>query len=820
MAAKVPYYHITPCCEQATPSGDFRIPGATLVANGVYVYNGISFQDPATGMWFYSGFCYTIQYIDSDFTLYPNAFNFADISPAAGNACSSSDCAACTIAPIPEAYEVYHCCDAANITYVNIDTTACTIVGSVWIYGGPGFITSTGFQFNTGACYSVTHIANGVYVPGPDCADFTTLAYDTCQEAEDASFCPACQSGQRYLAFTSCCTDITILFKGGGVAMSYYGVREYLGPLVDGLENSCYSINVGTVGDLVVPDIPAYNLLPDPPVYIEGVTFSTLSSIYTNCDLFTNECPDCTVQCYTLYTCDGQSFNTTIDLSVYLNTWIDITEASGFATGPWFVTENNGPCNDAINTFTVKGADADPCDPICYDIQGKGKITYVSYDFTINDYVLITALSPLKICSYIYPQADLSVLITAFGTCIDNGETLECPLLCFILTNCADGTITYNSNSQSLINYIGQVVTINGYDGCWKVELNEADCDCPINATVLTSYVDCVDCLPIIAYKLINCTNPAQVQYTYQDLSAYVGHGVELDCGQCWVVEQIDYAPPSVQVITIAFDFENCVACGRTYYKLEDCAGIEPDAYTYTDLSEYVDLVIKLKDCPTCWKVTETRELLSPASIISLEQKYEDCITCQMDVPCLCSTIRNDQAFSASFDYVDCFGEKLTTAIILPGETSDKICLQRWLKGVEKTNYVKYYGDCTQAGARLSPWACPPPVYHLRTVKPGYNTPACSAEKYERISCKAAQILYRNVLTLRYGISNCCPEEDQNWLIKKELIDLAALYNPAYPCAPNNPCGCGCGSQGSCGSSCGCGQPDDCSCNQPRSCNS
>ena len=77
---------------------------------------------------------------------------------------------------------------------------------------------------------------------------------------------------------------------------------------------------------------------------------------------------------------------------------------------------------------------------------------------------------------------------------------------------------------------------------------------------------------------------------------------------------------------------------------------------------------------------------------------------------------------------------------------------------------------------------------------------------YEKISCKSSQALYRNVLNLRYGISNCCPEEDEYWLIKKELIDLAALYDPAYPCAPNNPCGCE--------------QPNDCSCNQPKTCNS
>lgn len=812
--AGIPYYSITSCCDQSTTQGFFTIPGSGSVANGVYVFNGITFLEGSTGMWFYSGFCYTVQYAGTTFGIYPAAFNDVDITTATGNTCESSDCAACGIAILPS-FSVYNCCDANNVINLNIDTTDCSgIVDGVWVYEGNGYSTDSGFQFNRGDCYNFTQIEDGVYENGPPCYEYSFWG-GSCQDNLSGK-CPACDLALQYLTFTSCCTDTVLLFKGIDAA-SYFGVREYLGTLVNGLENSCYSIKIYAVGDSVVPDVTAYNALPDPPVYIEGVTFSVLSSIETYCDLYTAQCPECNPQCYTLYGCDGQSFNTIIDLSGYLNSFITVIDENESKSGPWFVIENNGTCDNAVNTISVDPITPQPCAPICYDVTGTGKILYIGYDLVLN-----TAIAPLKFCSYIYPQVDNTALVKEYGECRFTETGLECPPLCFLLTNCADPTITYNSNSQNLINYIGQTVTINGYDGCYAVIVNSGECSCPINVTVLTSYANCTDCLPIIAYKLINCNTPAQVQYTYQDLSAYVGHGVELDCGQCWVVEQIDYAPPSVQVITIAFDFESCQACARTYYKLTDCSGIQQDVYTYTDLSAYVsgNQAIKLKDCDTCWTVEETRLLGFPPTIVSWESTFVDCQECLVNAPCLCSTIRNDQDIPASFEYVDCFGEQQVTPGILPGETSDKICLQRWLNNAEKTNYVKYYGDCTQAGARLSPWSCPPPVYHLRTVKPGYNTPACSAEKYERISCKAAQLLYRNVLELRYGISNCCPEEDQNWLIKKELIDLAALYNPAYPCVPNDPCGCGCGSQGSCGSGCGCGQPDDCSCNQPRSCNS
>jgi len=63
------------------------------------------------------------------------------------------------------------------------------------------------------------------------------------------------------------------------------------------------------------------------------------------------------------------------------------------------------------------------------------------------------------------------------------------------------------------------------------------------------------------------------------------------------------------------------------------------------------------------------------------------------------------------------------------------------------------------------------------------------------------------VLKARYGISNCCDAPDDKWLIKKELIDLAALVDPNYTCTVST---CGCTTD-----TCGCG----CS-STPKTCNS
>jgi hypothetical protein len=111
------------------------------------------------------------------------------------------------------------------------------------------------------------------------------------------------------------------------------------------------------------------------------------------------------------------------------------------------------------------------------------------------------------------------------------------------------------------------------------------------------------------------------------------------------------------------------------------------------------------------------------------------------------------------------------------------------------TDYFQTFGDC-QNGVCL-----PLTLKNNRTVKPGYNTPGCNPDRYDEITCRFADIMYKIVLEKRYGITNCCPDDDEKWLLKKELIDLQALKDPNYKC-PECPCSC---SSGKSYSTCNCG---------------
>lgn len=800
MAAPVPYYLITSCCSQTVMSGLFRIPGLGTVPNGVYQYTGPTFTESVTGIVFNSNFCYTVIFQGTVSTSYPSAFNSNELTLTASNDCDDPICAPCG-SKFP-AYSIFNCCDTANVISLNIDTDACTPTDGVWVYNGPGYIEPiSGFIFSPGECYNFTELPDGTFEQGPDCTDFNITIYDTCQAAQADGECPACDLALEFLIFTSCCDDTEILFKGPFPTSTYYGVKEYLGLPINGLENVCYSIETGVVGDIQVPNLAAYNLLPDPPVYVEGLTFSNLSALNTNCTLFIDECPSCIKQCYTLYDCDGNHFNTEIDLSTYVNTFITIIQL-GVSSGPWYVLENNsGNCGNAVTGFTVSPTAPTPCDCICYTVVALAKnCVYIDCDGKLqNTGPLLTGV-PIEFCSIVYPFIQGSFgdppYIVGPGVC---GTSACNP--CYQLQDC-DGILPdiYTTKpSLGIYAILGQFVILLEYPGvCWEV-VDTVECDCSIDVTVIQSFASCATCLSAPKYKLTNCDDSTTIVYTSTDLSAYVGQVIiRLDCPGCWYVEEIQNIPSDV-VVTVDASYINCIECARDYYLLTDCSGYKDPIITYTDLSQSVGDVIKIKYCPeTCWSVATTL-LATNAGIVIPEIEYQDCEECLLTFPCVCTTVRNDSTTTKEYRYYDC-ELVVQNFSLIAGETSERFCMRVWSEYYPETDYIETFGNCSETITNI--WECPAIIYPRRSITPGYNTPACTIQKYEKISCRSAEVYYKQVLYGRYGISNCCPDDTDKWLIKKELIDLDALRDPDYECTVVNSC---CPNTPSCGhSSCGC----------------
>jgi hypothetical protein len=788
-----PRYSIVPCCpDLGTPTASFQIPGGP-VPNGVYVYNGPTLP-PDSGVTFQTGYCYTIIDLGTYPPGIPIAPNFSNFSPVVD--CFDGRCIACAIAP-PYAFQVYACCDTETTITLNISGAVLGMDSTVNQYIGTIPFEVNGFIFVPGECYHFTLVGSSQEPDGPTIDNFVQTG-DFC---ETAVGCPTCPPAPQYLRFVSCCDNTTIYLRPDDNSTYLPGVYEYLGTPTVGLENICYSVTLYSVGVAPINNIGDYGALPEAPAFIENVTFNTLSNTNTNCDNYILECPSCTPTCYTLYNCDGIFRNTTVDMSAYVGTFVSISNVDGPMEGTWYVLINTGNCNNAIEDITVDPTVPEPCDCRCFEVTGvTNSLTYIDCEGNF-----IKTTGPAKFCSLVYPFVTGTpgqYQITEGGNCIDG----VCPILCYKLTNCATREIIY-SVLQSLSQYVitNSIVTLSGYEGCWEVDtLGEGEiCDCPVNVIVLQVFPDCPSCLPIIAYKLTSCENPSDIKYTYDDLSQYINQVVKSDCG-CYLVELINYQPPSVTTLIIVTSFDTCLECLRPYYILEDCNGIEDPIYTYTDVSAYFGKIIKIEGCDVCLTVKETDFPINP-SLVTVSDVFEDCPSCAPELPCLCSRITNYSTASKNYEYTDCNDETVTFTL-QANKSSDKLCVQSWQLNHPDTDNLEVFGECI-APVKFN-WICPI-IVPVKKVKPGYSVPSCDIEKYEKITCRSAEIYYKQVMRLRYGISNCCPEDEEKWLIKKELIDLAALIDPDYTCVPVTTC---------CSqpiSSCGCG------CNQPlKTCNS
>ena len=658
-----------------------------------------------------------------------------------------------------------------------------TYTGSTYLIGG--------VLFKAGNCYFIQAAGNSIAFTGPPSTDFTSTGAKACN-LTPLGVCPECSTVQQYLQFDSCCGDDPIYFQipVGGF---YEGLYEYLGAPVSGLKNICYSVTLNEVGVAPILDMMDYSLLPAAPIFTNGVTYSVLSFDNLDCEDYVLECPTCDIPCYTLYNCDGEYFNTTVDLSDYVDPLvpIQIYNAGGVIPGTWYVFLNTGKCNNAVDDISVNDVSPAPCVCRCFTIVTDSGIKgrYIDCDGNLQ-----TIISNTSFCSLVYPLVEIAAgpyEIVEGGDCVDG----ECPILCFELTECTTGEVI-TSQSQGLAQYFisGDVIELTGHPGCWQVTSDEPeDCSCPVDLTVTIVHADCQTCIGIIAYKLTNCENVLDIKYTYDDLSEYVGQTLRTDCG-CYIVELIDFEPTSTSPIVIISSFNNCTECLRQYYQLTDCNRVEPTIYTFTDLSAYVGQVINIKGCDTCWGVNTTDIPINPG-IVTVTNSFELCEDCTPPLPCLCNRMTNYSTEDKDYQYINCNDETVNLKLAA-GETSGKICLKAWLVTYPDTDNLEVFGEC-QTTDTIGVYVCPE-TRPKRKITPGYSVPTCDIDKYEKITCRSSEILYKEVMRLRYGMSNCCPEDDEKWLIKKELIDLAALVDPNYICTPVQTCGCA-------PSSCGCG---------------
>jgi len=242
-------------------------------------------------------------------------------------------------------------------------------------------------------------------------------------------------------------------------------------------------------------------------------------------------------------------------------------------------------------------------------------------------------------------------------------------------------------------------------------------------------------------------------------------------------------------------DSNNCVALAnvtvnillRPCFLITDCNSINPQLpfTTSTDLIDYDGQIVKFCDAipgwaPGCYcaKITKTVNCLVttplPNFIGAILDKYDDCSSCR----------------PYCYELTDC-SNPLNT-ILVSNDFANYVGLVVKLKGCStcwEVSQVVNCGNSVCGDVVEESFAncvdCLPPVLPipkeeliLRSVKPGYNTPGCSPEYTEKINCNFAEAVYDHMAVARYGIDICC-DLDLNILdIKKQELDLRAIFNP------------------------------------------
>ncbi len=838
-------YYISPCCrefgDQGISAQQVNLALSDLeYEDGTYQYTGPETLDiPNTNLTLEPGQCYTItrRQVAPIQTLIE--LNFASTSWQVMNlelGCDDGRCQDCPEEGI--AYLKYEpCCDRFDTIYVQTRTYTGAgmnsapepIVNTAGYTGVFQFVATTQVSqlsaFIPGQCYTGTlHTLGTEVAPAPqDNADYNNLPlapYSTQLSKVGDCERPPCPECRPTVYSLTNCEGITLNTETD--------VSAYIGTYVelDSIPGCWFVQEYSAINDIKDPTV----ISPKPgKIAASDQLINTLPGLQTQPVTVIGSC-DCECKCYEVIGYTGTYSYVDCETGKSLLVFSSGADKFCAATRPNIVGKEGIDYTLIIGEDCVDGECVDKCflltncDPTAYPNQDA---TLDSTLQSLSQYANtgeVVVLSGYEGCWTVTEKTCSCITITIDGTPIE-----------------ALATSTYNDQSVFTFEYNNLIYSI-WFDARWFITLVPGDfsnliastvsvdncpvfgsiddpvnpdpagwrsspsgtiittalcddqCDCPVDVTVIRNYVDCDDCLGITAYKLSNCEKINEVIYTTQDLSAYVGQVVKDDCA-CWTVEQIDYQPPSETTIVDPILFEDCNTCLTTYYQLDDCdtTSSVPIIITSTNLAAYVGRVIQIDGCTGCYTVSLYAPETQPPNSqeVTLTLDFADCTTCGTTVP-KCSTVFNNTTADQTYTFINANGDAEVTDVVKSGHSSLRYCVQRWDDSINPDGIFNFYGDCTvyEDELRVKTGFCVQYFPNNRKVRPGYNTPICSADKYDKITCNAADIMYKKVLELRYGISDCCPEENEKWLIKKELIELQALTDPNYTCDHLSDCSC------------------------------
>jgi hypothetical protein len=281
----------------------------------------------------------------------------------------------------------------------------------------------------------------------------------------------------------------------------------------------------------------------------------------------------------------------------------------------------------------------------------------------------------------------------------------------------------------------------------------ESGCRCPDGFTLSAcdGELKCIryESVPFVkcnCYRAINCEDPLDtflftIDSSLPALDVNLIYKFDDPAGRanpdaCYIIEEATDCDIAIPNLSVSETFVDCATCSGTCYSLTDC--INPENILYFDglgapeLAQYVGQVISIYNANT--------EILT------------------------CTTV-NELPCNQAIDPSPAIPEFITI--------QEEFC------------------DCEECLPK--PIEVPELEINNRTVKPGYDTPGCSPEYVEKISCNYSEALYQEVISRRYGIEFCCSKDLNSLDIKKQLMEFKMITDPdackeiPSDCCP--PCG-------------------------------
>ena len=131
-----------------------------------------------------------------------------------------------------------------------------------------------------------------------------------------------------------------------------------------------------------------------------------------------------------------------------------------------------------------------------------------------------------------------------------------------VLHNCIDDEDKIYTESLTFDDYVGRVVTLEEYMGCWYVEDTTEEV-AGEELTIIDWYFDCEDCARI-AYQLTDCTGRLLPKYTTQDFEDLVGSIIKVPYygNSCFTISLIRYDRDlTYEEIEYSNTYSDCTSC-------------------------------------------------------------------------------------------------------------------------------------------------------------------------------------------------------------------------------------------------------------------